>query len=139
MGFNLNEEQTAKVIESLKLRLEDALVNGEKLTWNSFLSQIGEFFNASTKKAYTGFVNGIMLSFTSMAFGGDPRFVGYGQARKMGGSVKKGEKENLLPYIVGAVESKATVEEIMGTIRTTLGMSWDPWGYRTSPFGKEII
>ena len=48
--------------------------------------------------------------------------------------VKKGEKENLLPYIVGAVESKATVEEIMGTIRTTMGMSWDPWGYRTSPF-----
>ena len=59
--------------------------------------------------------------------------------KKLTAGVKKGEKENLLPYIVSAVESKATVEEIMGTIRTTMGMSWDPWGYRTSPFGKEII
>jgi methylmalonyl-CoA mutase N-terminal domain/subunit len=48
--------------------------------------------------------------------------------------VKKGENENLLPYIIDAVEAKATVEEIMGTIRTTMGLSWDPWGYRTSPF-----
>jgi methylmalonyl-CoA mutase N-terminal domain/subunit len=48
--------------------------------------------------------------------------------------VKKGENENMLPYIIDAVEAKATVEEIMGTIRTTMGLSWDPWGYRTSPF-----
>ncbi len=48
--------------------------------------------------------------------------------------VTRGDNENLMPYIIRAVESKSTVEEIMGTIRTTLGMSWDPWGYRNSPF-----
>ena len=48
--------------------------------------------------------------------------------------VARGENENLLPYIIKAVESKSTVEEIMGTMRTTLGMSWDPWGCRNSPF-----
>lgn len=53
---------------------------------------------------------------------------------KLAEGVKLGENENLMPYIIDAVESKATVEEIMGTIRTTMGMSWDPWGYRTSPF-----
>ena len=54
--------------------------------------------------------------------------------KKVAEGVKKGGNENLMPYIIEAVESKATVEEIMGTIRTTLGLTWDPWGYRTSPF-----
>ncbi|MFZ3207885.1 MAG: methylmalonyl-CoA mutase family protein [Geobacteraceae bacterium] len=54
--------------------------------------------------------------------------------KKVAEGVKKGGNENLMPYIIDAVESKATVEEIMGTIRTTLGLTWDPWGCRTSPF-----
>ena len=54
--------------------------------------------------------------------------------KKVAEGVKMGGNENLMPYIIDAVESKATVEEIMGTIRTTLGLSWDPWGCRTSPF-----
>jgi methylmalonyl-CoA mutase N-terminal domain/subunit len=54
--------------------------------------------------------------------------------KKVADGVKMGGNENLMPYIIDAVESKATVEEIMGTIRTTLGLTWDPWGYRTSPF-----
>ena len=92
MAHRLDEKQTAKVVESLQRRLEDAIANGEKLTWNSFLTHVGAFVNASTGRPYEGMLNGILLAFTSMAFDGDPRFVGYGQARKMGGAVKKGEK-----------------------------------------------
>ena len=92
MAYKLDTKQQAKVIESLQRRLEDAIANGEKLTWNSFLTQIGAYVNPSTGRAYEGWLNGVLLAFTSMAFDGDPRFVGYGQARKMGGPVKKGEK-----------------------------------------------
>ena len=92
MAYKLDTKQQAKVIESLQRRLEDAIANGEKLTWNSFLTQVGSYMNVSTNRPYEGLLNGILLAFTSAAFGGDPRFVGYGQARKMGGPVKKGEK-----------------------------------------------
>jgi len=88
----LNTDQKAKVIESLTRRLEDAINNGKQLTWNSFLTNMNSFMNPSTTKNYHGFMNAIFLSFTSMAFDGDPRFIGFVQAKKMGGAVKKGEK-----------------------------------------------
>ena len=92
MAFTLDTKQAARVVESLQRRLEDAIESGQKLTWNSFLTQIGAYVNPSTGRAYEGWLNGILLAFTSMAFDGDPRFVGYGQAKRMGGAVKKGEK-----------------------------------------------
>ena len=49
-------------------------------------------------------------------------------------SAKKGENENLIPYILEATRAYATVEEIMGTIREAYGYSWDPWDMRKSPF-----
>lgn len=49
-------------------------------------------------------------------------------------SAREGEKKNLIPDIINAVEARATVEEIMGTIREARGLSWDPWGIRRSPF-----
>lgn len=53
---------------------------------------------------------------------------------KLKDGAEKGENENLMPYIIDAVEAKATVEEIMGTIRNANGLAWDPWGIRKSPF-----
>lgn len=92
MSNKLNEKQKEKVIESLRRSVEKALTNKVKLTWNSFLSCIGSFSNPSTGKDYKGMRNGILLSFTAMAYGGDPRFLGFGQTKKKGGCVKKGEK-----------------------------------------------
>lgn len=54
--------------------------------------------------------------------------------KKLQAGVKTGDDENFMPYIIEAVEAKATVEEIMGIIRTSRGLTWDPWGYRQSPF-----
>jgi len=45
-----------------------------------------------------------------------------------------GEKENLISYIIKAVKARATLEEIMGTIREAYGYSYDPLNMRTSPF-----
>ena len=44
------------------------------------------------------------------------------------------KNSNLMPAIIKAVEAKATVEEIMGTIRMAYGYSWEPWNFRSSPF-----
>ena len=52
-------------------------------------------------------------------------------------AAKKGENENLMPHIIKAVESMATVEEIMGTIRNAYGYTWDPWDCRQSPFENQ--
>ncbi len=43
---------------------------------------------------------------------------------------KKGEKANLIPFVIEAVEANATMEEIMGTMRVALGYSYDPFGMR---------
>jgi len=40
---------------------------------------------------------------------------------------KKGEKVNLIPAIIEAVEACATMQEIMGTIRVAFGYSYDPF------------
>ena len=107
--MKLDPKQAKKVLDSLWSRLEDAFAKGEKLTWNSFLSHIGSFFNPSTDNPYKGMFNGLMLSFTSMAFEGEMRFIGFGQARKMGGSVKKGEKSTPIfrPIIVQDKDDKS--------------------------------
>lgn len=46
----------------------------------------------------------------------------------------KGEKENLVPYVIEAVKSYATLEEIIGTIRQSYGLSYDPLEIQPSPF-----
>ncbi|WDN89147.1 methylmalonyl-CoA mutase, N-terminal domain [Desulfosarcina sp. BuS5] len=65
--------------------------------------------------------------------------------KKLEATIKKlregviiGDNHNFMPYIIEAVEAKATVEEIMGTIRTSRGLTWDPWGYRQSPFSGDL-
>ncbi len=58
--------------------------------------------------------------------------------KKLRESAQMGDSHNLMPYIIKAVETKATVEEIMGTIRRSRGLSWDPWGYRQSPFSGSL-
>lgn len=45
-----------------------------------------------------------------------------------------GEKENLVPFVIEAVKSYATMEEIIGTIRQAYGLSYDPLEIRKSPF-----
>lgn len=49
-----------------------------------------------------------------------------------------GEKENLVPPIMEAVKSYATLEEIIGTIRQSYGLSYDPVEIRKSPFFPSI-
>ncbi|MCD6272951.1 MAG: methylmalonyl-CoA mutase [Deltaproteobacteria bacterium] len=58
--------------------------------------------------------------------------------KKLREGVTIGDNHNFMPYIIEAVEAKATVEEIMGTIRTSRGLTWDPWGYRQSPFSGDL-
>ena len=58
--------------------------------------------------------------------------------KKLREGVTMGDDHNFMPYIIEAVEAKATVEEIMGTIRTSRGLTWDPWGYRQSPFSGGL-
>jgi methylmalonyl-CoA mutase N-terminal domain/subunit len=58
--------------------------------------------------------------------------------KKLREGVTIGDNHNFMPYIIEAVEAKATVEEIMGTIRTSRGLTWDPWGYRQSPFSGGL-
>lgn len=59
--------------------------------------------------------------------------------KKLYEAAKKGESENLMPYIINSVEAKATVEEIMGTIRMAYGLSWEPWDYRKAPFEEGVL
>ena len=54
--------------------------------------------------------------------------------RELRGGAEMGEKENLISYIIKAVKARATLEEIMGTIREAYGYSYDPLNMRTSPF-----
>jgi len=42
--------------------------------------------------------------------------------------------ENIIPFIMEAAKSYATVGEIQGTIREALGYSWEPWEMVKSPF-----
>ncbi|MGB9500495.1 MAG: methylmalonyl-CoA mutase family protein [Dissulfuribacterales bacterium] len=58
--------------------------------------------------------------------------------KKLREGVTIGDNHNFMPYIIEAVEAKATVEEIMGTIRTSRGLTWDPWSYRQSPFSGDL-
>ena len=54
--------------------------------------------------------------------------------RELREAADMGEKENLIPHVINAVKSNATIEEIMGTIREAYGYSYDPLNMRTSPF-----
>jgi len=45
-----------------------------------------------------------------------------------------GEKENLMPPIMEALTADATIGEILGTIRETWELSYDPLGVLQSPF-----
>jgi len=42
--------------------------------------------------------------------------------------IDKGERENLMPYIMACLKADLTVGEIMGTIRQGYGYSYDPFG-----------
>lgn len=48
--------------------------------------------------------------------------------------IAKGEKENLIPYIMECLKADLTVGEIMGTIRQGYGYSYDPLGLLQSEF-----
>jgi len=60
--------------------------------------------------------------------------------RKLGNAVDKlylkaeNKAENLLPAMVKAATAKATIGEIMGTIRQAYGYSYDPFDTLKSPF-----
>ena len=58
--------------------------------------------------------------------------------KKLRKGATMGDNHNFMPYIIEAVEAMATVEEIMGTIRISRGLTWDPWGYRQSFFSEEV-
>ncbi|MBW2096618.1 MAG: hypothetical protein JRI80_17235, partial [Deltaproteobacteria bacterium] len=45
-----------------------------------------------------------------------------------------GEKENLIPAMIEAAKSYATLEEVLGTVRVVMGESYDPLGVHTHPF-----
>ena len=113
--MKLDKNQKEKVLKSLQMRLEKALEAGERLSWNSFLTHIGGFINPSTKNTYKGMLNGILLSVTAMAFEGEHRFIGFAQARKMGGSVKKGEKSTTIfrPMTVDKEDSNGNKSKAM--------------------------
>lgn len=46
----------------------------------------------------------------------------------------RGAEVNLIPAIIDAVKTYATIEEIQGTIREAFGYTWDPMDMRKSPF-----
>jgi antirestriction protein ArdC len=79
------------VFKSLYERLEKAVQNDEKLTWDSLLGRNG-FHNAHSGRTYTGFVNNFILSIAALGNGGDPRFVTFAGCKAMGGWVNKGAK-----------------------------------------------
>jgi methylmalonyl-CoA mutase N-terminal domain/subunit len=56
---------------------------------------------------------------------------------KLREEAEKGDKVNLLPWIMEAVAAYATRGEIMGTIRQAYGYSYDPLGVIDSPFGLQ--
>lgn len=45
-----------------------------------------------------------------------------------------GEKENLIPPMIEAVKKKATLGEVLGTVRMVLGETYDPLGILSHPF-----
>jgi methylmalonyl-CoA mutase N-terminal domain/subunit len=47
---------------------------------------------------------------------------------------KMGEKETLIPYIMEALKTYATIGEIQGTIREVYGLSYDPFNMLKSPY-----
>ena len=52
---------------------------------------------------------------------------------KLGEDALKGEKNNLFPAIMQAMEKQATAQEVMGTIRQAWGFEYDPFGMVKSP------
>lgn len=45
-----------------------------------------------------------------------------------------GEKENLIPAMIEAAKAKATIGEILGTVREVMGETYDPFGIQRHPF-----
>lgn len=50
----------------------------------------------------------------------------------------KGERFNLMPAIVEAVEAYATAGEVIGVIRMARGLSYDPFKVIDSPYSFEL-
>ena len=44
------------------------------------------------------------------------------------------EKENLIPFMIEAAKAKATLAEVLGTVRMVMGYSYDPFGIVQHPF-----
>lgn len=67
-------------------------------------------------------LNGILLSFTSAAFDGDPRFIGFSQAKKMGGHIKKGEKATPIfrPIIVKREDDDGEESQVIVGFKTVM-------------------
>ena len=104
----IDAKQERNLIALFTNRIEKAIKNGEKMTWQSFLSHIDAFFNPSTKKTYKGFFNGIIMSVVSMSYGGEMRFVGGGQCKNMGGRIKDGEWGKTTPIYCPVIVMKET-------------------------------
>jgi methylmalonyl-CoA mutase N-terminal domain/subunit len=45
-----------------------------------------------------------------------------------------GEKENLIPFMIEAARSRATLAEVLGTVRVVMGECYDPFGMMSHPF-----
>jgi len=91
---SLHNETRQRVLQVLSDRVTAALESGERLTWNSLLAKSSSFVNVVTNRPYTGWTNVLLLIFTSMAVGGDTRFVTFPQLKGISpkARVKNGEK-----------------------------------------------
>lgn len=77
----------AEIIAALDAHAQNPV--GWKMPWDSFA---GFPVNGTTGRSYGGSYNALILMFASASFGGDMRWAGFGQWRKKGSPVKKGEK-----------------------------------------------
>lgn len=90
----LSDKAKDKILGALKDRIERAIQSNEDLRWDNLLSTIDGYLNIFTGKSYRGFINSLMLAFTSMECDGDPRFLTYVQMRNLSkgkGRIKKGK------------------------------------------------
>lgn len=84
-----------EVQQQVNARILEALEGG-KIPWHRpwrVAVNNGMLFNGATDRPYNGALNQILLNIVSMMNGWtDPRWMGFGQAKSNGWSVKKGEK-----------------------------------------------
>lgn len=119
---HLSQESQQKIFDTLRARIEKAILNNEELRWDSLLSKgCNGFLNFATNHTYQGLTNCLMLALTAMIFDGDPRFGTYLQIKNMSPKAYIKAGEHLTPIFIPLIcEVEKEKEDGTTTMQTIL-------------------